>query len=140
METLRSPLQSVSSEQAPHASGPCSQAILADAAAGRQYVWSRPIALSPMTSTVVADGDVRAKTKTGLVRKKLAVVRAATSCRSAQVIKTGIVLTDRADFTTVNEIDRSARSGSYLPARALVQFTGLPPGVRAEIDAAAVHA
>lgn len=118
METLRSPLQSVSSEQAPHASAPCSQAILADAAAGRQYVWSGPIALSSKTSTVVADGDIRAKTKTGLVRKNLAAVRATTSCRSAHVVKTWIVLTDMADFATVNEIDRSAR---------------------AEIDAAAVH-
>jgi 2-iminobutanoate/2-iminopropanoate deaminase len=53
-----------------------------------------------------------------------------------KVVKTGIFLTDLADFLAVNEVYATFFSGAY-PARSTVQVAALPRGAKVEIDAVA---
>ena len=138
MEKLRSPLPLVSSEQAPHASGPYSRSILADAAAGSRGFLSGSIALSPMTGPRVAGGDVRATTEQAT--KNQTAVRATAGCRSAPVVKTWHSLADRADCRTVRAIYRSARPARHHPARAAVQVADQPHGACTVVNAIAAQA
>lgn len=137
MENQHSSLHPVSSEQAPRAIGPYSQAIVADAASGRLVFLSGQIALSPETGTMVGAGDVR--TETEQVMKNLSAVLAAAGCSFAHVVKTTIFLADMADFAAVNEVYGRALPEGHRPARATVQVAGLPRGARVEIDAIALR-
>jgi 2-iminobutanoate/2-iminopropanoate deaminase len=124
--------QVIHSELAPKAIGPYSQAI--SVPAGRMIFCSGQIPLDPATGEVVP-GDVAAQTER--VMKNLEAVLAAGGLSLANVVRCGIFLTDLADFGKVNEV-----YGRYFPAnppaRATVQVSALPRGVRVEIDAIAV--
>jgi 2-iminobutanoate/2-iminopropanoate deaminase len=54
------------------------------------------------------------------------------------VVKTTVFLTDMADFTAMNEVYGKA-FGSHRPARSTVAVSGLPKGVKVEIEAIAVR-
>jgi 2-iminobutanoate/2-iminopropanoate deaminase len=122
----------VSTESAPKAIGPYSQAIVA----GDLVFCSGQIPLDPATGEMVGPGDVRAQAKR--VMENLKAVLEAAGSSFAQVVKTTIYLADLADFAHVNEI-----YGGYLtappPARATVQVAGLPKGALVEIDAVALR-
>ena len=120
-------IQVISTDQAPAAIGPYSQAVIAG---GMLYV-SGQIPLDCGTGEVV-DGDIAAQTKKVLENMK-GVVEAAGSSM-AQVVKVTIYITDMQQFAVVNEIYGTFFSAPY-PARACVEVSKLPKGVEVEMDA-----
>jgi 2-iminobutanoate/2-iminopropanoate deaminase len=125
------PNQVVSTEKAPKAIGPYSQAIVA----GDLVFTSGQIPLDPNTQQMV-QGDVRAQTER--VMDNLAAVLAAAGASFASVVKTTIFLADLNDFTAVNEV-YGKHFPSASPARSTVQVAALPKGARVEIDLIAVR-
>lgn len=114
---------------APEAIGPYSQA----AAVGGFLFTAGQVALDPATMKVV-DGDVTAQTEQ--VMKNLTAVLTNAGCSWAEVVKTTIFLVDMADFAKVNEVYGKHIGGSR-PARSTVAVSGLPRGVRVEIECVA---
>jgi 2-iminobutanoate/2-iminopropanoate deaminase len=116
----------VSTEKAPKAIGPYSQAVIA----GDLIFTSGQIALDPATQQLVP-GDIRAQTER--VMENLAAVLEAAGAGFESVVKATIFVADLGDFATVNEIygKRFPRSP---PARSTVQVAALPKGARVEIE------
>lgn len=116
----------VSTEKAPRAIGPYSQAVIA----GDLIFTSGQIALDPSTQQMV-QGDIRAQTER--VMDNLAAVLEAAGAGFESVVKATIFVVDLGDFAVVNEIygKRFPRSP---PARSTVQVAALPKGARVEIE------
>ena len=123
--------QAVSTQEAPQAIGPYSQAIVA----GNFVFTSGQIPLDPATQKMV-EGDVRAQAER--VMENLAAVLGAAGSSFAQVVKATIYLADLGDFTVVNEV-YGRRFPSAPPARSTVQVAALPKGARVEIDLVALR-
>ena len=121
--------KAVSTQAAPAAIGPYSQAIRA----GDFLFVSGQIPLDPATGALV-DGDVR--TQTRRVLENLAAVVAAGGASLDRVVKTTVYLVDMNDFPAMNEV-YATFFGAPAPARATVQVGRLPKDVRVEIDAVA---
>jgi 2-iminobutanoate/2-iminopropanoate deaminase len=121
----------VSTDKAPRAIGPYSQAVRA---AGFLFC-SGQIALHPESGEIVGGGDVAAQTRQ--VLDNLEAVLAAGGASFATVVKTTIYLSDMNDFAVVNQI-YGERAGSEPPARATVEVSRLPRDVKVEIDAIAL--
>jgi 2-iminobutanoate/2-iminopropanoate deaminase len=119
-------LTTVHTDKAPEAIGPYSQAIIAN---GFLFTAGQ-IALDPATAQIV-EGDVVAQTEQ-VFRNLEAILREA-GATWAQVAKATVFLMDMADFPRVNEVYGRVM-GSARPARSTVQVSGLPRGVRVEID------
>jgi 2-iminobutanoate/2-iminopropanoate deaminase len=118
--------QIVSTESAPKAIGPYSQAIVHN---GIAYL-SGQIPLDPATGQMV-EGDIAAQTER--VLENLRAVLAACGASFETVLKTTVFLADMGDFPKVNEI--YARYFAVdPPARSTVQAARLPRDVRVEID------
>ena len=120
-----------SSEQAPKAIGPYSQAIRI----GELLFLSGQVALDPATGQLV-DGDVSAQTRR--VMENLGAVLTSAGLSFADVARTTIFLADMSDFAKVNEVYGSYFSEPY-PARATVQVARLPKDSRVEIDVIASY-
>lgn len=118
--------EAVSSDAAPKAIGPYSQAIRA----GSLLFVSGQIPLDPATGTLV-DGDIAAQTHR--VFANLGAILDAAGATFDHVVRTTVYLADMNDFTTVNEIYGTYFS-SPAPARATVQAARLPKDARVEID------
>lgn len=118
--------EAVSSESAPKAIGPYSQAIRA----GSLLFLSGQIPLDPATGAMV-DGDIAAQTHR--VFANLRAILEAAGASFDNVVKTTVYLADMNDFGTVNEIYGTYFS-SPAPARATVQAARLPKDARVEID------
>ena len=120
----------VSSEAAPKAIGPYSQAIRA----GSLLFVSGQIPLDPATGALV-EGDIAAQTHR--VFANLQAILHAAGASFDQVVRTTVFLADMNDFATVNDI-----YGTYFsqpaPARATVQAARLPKDARVEIDVIAL--
>src|SRR5205085_4023524 len=125
------PNQVVSTEKAPQAIGPYSQAIVA----GDLVFTSGQIPLDPKTQQIV-EGDVRAQAER--VMENLAAVLSAAGASFATVVKATIFLADLNDFAAVNEV-YGKRFPSAPPARSTVQVAALPKGARVEIDVIAAR-
>jgi 2-iminobutanoate/2-iminopropanoate deaminase len=120
------PNESVSTDKAPKAIGPYSQAIVA----GDLIFTSGQIPLDPQTQQMVP-GDVR--TQAERVMENLSAVLSAAGASFASVVKATIFLADLNDFAVVNEV-YGKRFPSAPPARSTVQVAALPKGARVEID------
>lgn len=120
----------VSTDQAPAAIGPYSQAV---ATKGRLLFCSGQVALLP--DGTLLEGDVRAQT--GQVMKNLGAVLAAAGTSFDNVVKTTIFLRSMEDFAVVNEVYGAAFTG-LPPARSTVAVLGLPKNVDVEIEAIAL--
>lgn len=118
--------RSVTSEAAPAAIGPYSQAIIA----GGFLYTAGQIPLDPVTKQIV-EGDIVPQTRR--VMENLEAVLAAAGASWKDVVKTTVYLQDMADFPRMNEVYASAL-GDSRPARSTVQVAALPRGVRVEID------
>jgi 2-iminobutanoate/2-iminopropanoate deaminase len=118
--------QVVSTEKAPKAIGPYSQAIVS----GELLFTSGQIPLDPATQQMVT-GDIRAQTER--VMENLGAVLAAAGAGFENVVKATIFVVDLADFAIVNEI-YGKRFPKSPPARSTVQVAALPKGARVEID------
>lgn len=116
----------ISTDKAPAAIGPYSQAI----AAGDLLFTSGQIPLDPATGQMV-QGDVRAQTER--VMENLAAVLAAAGTSFESVVKATIFVQDLGDFATVNEV-YGKRFPRNPPARSTVQVAALPRGAKVEIE------
>lgn len=121
----------VSTDSAPKAIGPYSQATCH----GDLVYTAGQICLDPATMTLTGD-TVAAQTEQ--VMTNLAAVLAAAGSGLDRVLKTTVFLVDMGDFAEMNEVYQRA-FGSHRPARSTVAVSGLPKGVRVEIDVVAVR-
>ena len=119
----------VSTEGAPGAIGPYSQAIHS----GDLLFLSGQIPLDPATGQLV-QGSIEDETRQ--VMRNLEAVLAAAGASFAHVVRTTIYLTNLGDFAAVNQV-YGTHFPSAPPARATVQVAALPRGARVEIDAIA---
>src|SRR6186713_1044077 len=123
---------SFSSDNAPKAIGPYSQAVRV----GDLLFLSGQVPLDPTTGQLI-EGDISAQTRR--VMENLGAVLKSAGLSFADVARTTIFLADMNDFAKVNEV-----YGSYFtepfPARATVQVARLPKDAHVEIDAIAFFA
>ena len=122
----------VTTDNAPKAIGPYSQAVIA----GDTVYLSGQIPLDPRSGEMVGGDDVKAQA--AQVMDNLGAVLAAAGSSFAAVVRATIYLTDLGDFAAVNEV-YGARFDSEPPARACVQVAALPRGAKVEIDAIALR-
>lgn len=118
--------QVISTDQAPGAIGPYSQAVRA----GDFVYLSGQIPLDPATMEVV-EGDFRDRAVR--VFTSLAAVTRAAGGSLKDVVKLNVYLTDLGRFATVNEVMSEFLDEPY-PARAAVGVASLPKGVDIEIE------
>jgi len=122
--------QAVSSDRAPAAIGPYSQAVRA----GGLVFCSGQIALDPGTGELVAGGIGE---QTRQVLRNLGAVLQAAGASPDDVVRTTVYLADLGDFAAMNAA-YGEFFGQPAPARATVQAARLPRDARVEIDAIAV--
>jgi 2-iminobutanoate/2-iminopropanoate deaminase len=119
----------ISTEHAPAAIGPYSQAIRSD---GLLFC-SGQLGLEPATGNLVAGGVAA---QAGQALRNLSAVLETAGLTFADVVKTTIFLADMADFATVNGV-----YGGFVtdprPARSTVAVAALPKGGLVEIEAIA---
>jgi 2-iminobutanoate/2-iminopropanoate deaminase len=120
----------ISTDGAPKAIGPYSQAILT-----ALFVFtSGQVAIDPTTQQVVS-GDVAAQTDR--VLKNLAAILEASGSSLRKVVRCTVFLKNMGDFGAMNEV-----YGRYFnqapPARSTVEVARLPKDVLVEIDAIAL--
>jgi 2-iminobutanoate/2-iminopropanoate deaminase len=122
--------RSVTTEKAPKAIGPYSQAI----AAGSLLFCSGQIPIDPASGNLVA-GDISVQTRQ--VLRNLGEVLRAAGASYDEVVRTTVYLVDLGEFSAMNEV-----YGEFFrepaPARATIQAARLPRDARIEIDAIAV--
>jgi 2-iminobutanoate/2-iminopropanoate deaminase len=122
--------KSISTNEAPAAIGPYSQAVRS----GNFLFCSGQIPLDPKSGQIVP-GDIAAQTRR--VLDNIGALLKAEGLTFENIVKTTIFLTDLGDFQTVNEV-----YGAYFkqqpPARSTVQVSALPKGAKVEIEALAV--
>ena len=119
----------ISTEHAPKAIGPYSQAVVLN---GIAYL-SGQIPNDPATGQLV-EGDIAAQTER--VLQNLKAVLEACGASMESVLKTTVYLKDMADFPKMNEV-YARYFASNTPARSTVQVARLPRDVSVEIDAIA---
>ena len=118
-------INKISTDKAPKAIGPYSQAILC----GEMLYTSGQIALSPESGALVGENIAE---QTEQIMKHLSAVLEAAGTSFDNVVKTTCFLADIADFATFNEI-----YGKYItsaPARSCVAVKSLPKGALAEVE------
>lgn len=121
------PRNIISTDQAPAAIGPYSQAVRS----GNTVYFSGQIPLDPVSGSVV-DGDVTAQARR--VFDNLAAVAQAAGGSLAQVVRVGIYVTDLANFAAVNAVMAEYFESPY-PARSTIEVSALPKAVQVEVDA-----
>jgi 2-iminobutanoate/2-iminopropanoate deaminase len=122
--------QAVSSDDAPEALGPYSQAIVA----GGLIFCSGTAGIDPATGTIPA--GIEAQTEQALVN--LAAVLAGAGASMADVVKTTIFYTDVEDFAALNAV-YARHMPDPPPARSAPANVRLPRGLLVSIDAIAVQ-
>ena len=119
-------IKTVHTDKAPAAIGPYSQAV----AANGFLFTAGQIALDPATGQII-EGDVVAQTEQ--VFRNLEAILHEAGARWSDVVKATVFLMDMGDFPRINEV-YARFMGKSRPARSTVQVSGLPRGVRVEID------
>jgi len=117
----------IATDKAPAAIGTYSQAVKA----GNTIYISGQIPLHPETMEVVSE-DIEMQIEQ--MFKNLAAVAEAAGASLNDAVKVTIFLTDLSSFGKVNEIMAKYFEQPY-PARAAVQVSALPKGVKVEADA-----
>ncbi len=122
-------IKKVSTDKAPSAIGPYSQAVIA----GGLVYTSGQIAINPASGQVEAEG-IEAQTEQ--VMKNLGAVLQSAGSDYDKAIKTTCFLAEIADFATFNAIYGKYFTGK--PARSCVAVKDLPKGVLVEVEVIAV--
>tara|TARA_X000000368_G_scaffold410971_1_gene395199 strand:- start:120 stop:590 length:471 start_codon:yes stop_codon:yes gene_type:complete len=117
----------ISTENAPQAIGPYSQAVKA----GNLMFISGQIPLNPSTGDLISGSIEDEATQ---VLNNLKNICEAAGHSLEDVVKITIFLTDLSNFAIVNEVMKQHFEEPY-PARATVEVSGLPLGVNVEIEA-----
>ena len=118
----------ISTQKAPGAIGPYSQAVRA----GDMLFTSGQLGLNPETG-VLAEG-VRAQADQAL--KNLGAILHEACLDYKDVIKTVVFIKNMADFKTVNEVYAQYFTANY-PARSCVEVAALPMGGLVEVECVA---
>ena len=116
----------ISTERAPKAIGPYSQAVVSN---GWAFL-SGQIPLDPVTNQIV-EGGIGVQTERVIENLK-SVLEAAGSSLD-RVVKTTVYLKDMGEFAIMNEV-YGRYFASNAPARATVEVARLPRDIRVEID------
>jgi 2-iminobutanoate/2-iminopropanoate deaminase len=116
----------ISTQNAPAAIGPYSQAVLSN---GFAFL-SGQIPLDPATGQII-EGDIAAQTQRVLENLKAVLESCGSSL--AKVVKTTVYLKDLGEFTRMNEV-YARYFPANAPARATVEASRLPRDARVEID------
>lgn len=122
-------MEIISTEKAPAALGPYSQAIKAN-----DFVWcSGQIPIDPTTGTIHAEGiEAQARQAIGNLKN---VLEAAGSGLD-RVVKTTVFIRHMDDFAALNAV-YAELFGASKPARSCVEVSCLPKGALLEIEAVA---
>ncbi|WP_163528754.1 RidA family protein [Halobacillus ihumii] len=120
----------ISTDQAPAAIGPYSQAV----DVGNLIFISGQIPLNPATQLFVSE---HVKEQTEQVMKNIGAILKEAGLTYKHIAKANIYLENIDDFAVVNEVYASYLSEPY-PARAAVEVGKLPKGAKVEIEAIAV--
>ena len=123
--------ETISTEKAPAAIGPYSQAIKVG---GRLYL-SGQIGIDPATGQIV-DGSVEGQTHQTL--KNLGAILESAGFSFNDVVQAQVFLADLNDYATMNAVYKTYFDESF-PARAAVQVARLPRDARVEIMMVAVR-
>ena len=121
----------ISTEQAPAAIGPYSQAVRS----GDTVYLSGQIPLDPATGQLV-EGDISAQARRAF--DNLKAVCAAAGGSLDDVVRIGLYLIDLSQFAQVNAVMAEYFASPY-PARSTVQVSALPRGAVFEVDAVMVR-
>ncbi len=122
-------LKKISTDKAPAAIGPYSQAIMAN---GFLFT-SGQIPINPATGNVDAEG-ITAQAEQVMLNLKAVLDEAGTSFDN--VVKTTCFIADMGDFAAFNEV--YAKYITSAPARSCVAVKDLPKGVLCEVEVIAV--
>jgi len=123
-------IEVVSTEKAPKAIGPYSQAIKIQ----NMVYTSGQIPVDPSSGEVV-DGGIENQTRQVLENLKAVLAEAGTGFDN--VVKTTVYIKDMNDFASVNKIYGQYFKEPY-PARSCVEVARLPKDVLVEIEAVAI--
>lgn len=119
-------IETVSTEKAPKALGPYSQALKAGG-----FVWcSGQIPINPATNTIEAT-TIEDQTRQAISNLKNVLEAAGTSL--ANVVKTTVFIKDMNDFAALNGV-YAEMFGDTKPARSCVEVARLPKDVKVEIE------
>ena len=124
------PRTAISTDNAPAAIGPYSQATRA----GGMVFFSGQIALDPASGALV-DGGIEAQARRAF--DNLRAVCEAAGGTMDDIVRVGLYLTDLGQFATVNAIMGEYFAQPY-PARSTIEVPALPKGAAFEVDAIAV--
>ena len=120
----------VSTEKAPAAIGPYSQAVQA----GNTVYVSGQLPIDPPTGAFAGE-DIRAQTRQSLTN--IRSILEAVGADMSKVVKTTVLLKNIADFAAMNEVYAEFFAAPY-PARAAFQVAALPKDALVEIECVAV--
>lgn len=125
---MRLELKAITTDSAPAAIGPYSQAIRA----GDWLFVSGQIPIPPGGGAIPEEFDQQVQQ----VLANLQAILQAAGADLSRVVKVNVYLTDLQNFAKFNEIYASF-FGTHRPARAVVEVAELPRGVKVEIEAVA---
>ena len=122
-------MEIVSTENAPKALGPYSQAVKAGG-----FVWcSGQIPIDPAANAVTAEG-IEAQTRQSITNLKHVLEKAGAGLD--KVVKTTVFIKDMNDFAALNAV-YAEMFGETKPARSCVEVARLPKDVLVEIECVA---
>ena len=119
-------MKAISTNNAPAAIGPYSQAI----EAGGLVFASVQLPINPSTGTF-PEGGIKEQTRQSILNAQ-AILESA-GCSLSNVVKTTVLLADIADFAAMNEVYASFFSEPF-PARSAFAVRDLPKGALVEIE------
>ena len=126
------PRTPISTQDAPAAIGPYSQAVRA----GDTVYFSGQIPLDPATGEIV-EGDISVQARRAF--DNLKAVAEAAGGSMADIVRVGLYVTDLGEFAQVNAVMADYFDAPY-PARSTIEVPALPKGARFEVDAVMVLA
>lgn len=121
----------ITTDQAPAAIGPYSQAMTAGG-----FVFTAGQIPLPAAGGELVPGGIREQTKQSLAN--LAAILEAAGSSMGAVIKTTVFLADMGDFQEMNAVYQRA-FGEHAPARSTVEVARLPKDALVEIEAIALR-
>jgi 2-iminobutanoate/2-iminopropanoate deaminase len=124
--------QEISTEQAPAAVGPYSQAVRA----GNLVFVSGQLPMDPTTGRLL-QGDITAQTER--VLKNIRAILQSANLDLRNVVRCDVFLKDIKDFGDMNTVYAAHFSGDPKPARQAVQVAALPLDARIEISCIATE-
>ena len=118
-------LRKISTDKAPAAIGPYSQAIVC----GNMLFTSGQIPINPLSGNIESD-DIKSQTEQ--VIKNLGEILSAAGTSFEKVVKTTCFLADISDFSEFNEV--YSKYFTSKPARSCVAVKDIPKGALVEIE------